>query len=120
MALKLLLEKHKLLVDEARNGEEAVAKIKESLEKAQNIEGHHCHYKLIFMDLDMPVKNGFQASEELMVIFSNFDVNIPIIACTAFLDDEKEKCLKTGMNGFITKPISSVELEGVLKIHLES
>lgn len=117
MALRLLIQRQGLSVEEARNGEEAVRKITKNLEKTQKLE-HHCHYKLVFMDLDMPIKNGFEASEELMVAFSNFDVNIPIIACTAFQENMKEKCLKMGMSGFITKPIASNELETILKEHL--
>ena len=119
MALRLLIQRQGLSVEEARNGEEAVRKITKNLEKTQKLE-HHCHYKLVFMDLDMPIKNGFEASEELMVAFSNFDVNIPIIACTAFQENMKEKCLKMGMSGFITKPIASNELEKILKEHLNS
>ena len=118
IALKLLLEKKKLKVDQARNGQEAIKKIMENLQGIQE-EKHLCHYKMIFMDLDMPVKNGFEACEELMVIFSNFDVNIPIIACTAFQENEKEKCLKIGMRGFLTKPINSKSLEDMLVIWLE-
>ena len=113
IALKLLLEKFKLKVDQARNGEEAINKIVHNLERIGQ-EPHLCPYKLIFMDLDMPIKNGFEACEELMVIFSNFDINIPIIACTAFQENEKERCLNIGMNAFLTKPINLMDLEQIL------
>ncbi len=118
IALKLLLEKRKLKIDQARNGQEAIKKIVENLQGIHE-EKHICRYKMIFMDLDMPVKNGFEACEELMVIFSNFDVKIPIIACTAFQENEKEKCLRIGMNGFLTKPINSKSLEDMLLAWLE-
>lgn len=148
MALKLQLEKHGLLVDEARNGEEVVQKVLISLQKGEkqgsykednmDIENiinfnqkskfainrnlfdninQEKGYKLIFMDLDMPVKNGFEASEELMVIFANYDVNIPVIACTAFQDEVKEHCFRSGMSGFLKKPITGKDLTTVLSIY---
>lgn len=113
IALKFLLEKKNFIVEQARNGQEAIEKIEEKLHAFE----HACLYKLVFMDLDMPVKNGFETCDELTVIFSNFDVKIPIIACTAFEENIREKCEKHGMNEFLTKPVSNQELDEVLGSH---
>lgn len=60
----------------------------------------------------MPIKNGLEATEDLLVIFSNYDIKIPIIACTAFeAEYVEEKCLQKGMNGFLSKPINRTSLK---------
>lgn len=59
---------------------------------------------IIFMDIQMPAMNGFEASRAIR----NFDSgkNVPIIAVTAGDEkDDKKKCLEAGMNDYISKPI---------------
>ncbi len=57
---------------------------------------------LVLMDLKMPVMDGFEATKEIR----KFNKKIPIIAQTAFVqDDELQKCAKAGCNDHITKPI---------------
>lgn len=53
ITLQSLLKKYHLKVDLAHEGEEAVAKVKEKFEKSKTL------YKIIFMDIQMPVKDGF-------------------------------------------------------------
>lgn len=68
---------------------------------------------LILMDIQMPEMNGYETTIELRknVKFSN----TPIIALTAgTTDGEKEKCLETGMNDYISKPIDKEQLKNVL------
>ncbi len=36
------------------------------------------------MDIDMPVKNGFEASLEIVEYYENYNLNVPIICCSAF------------------------------------
>ncbi len=73
----------------ASNGNEAVKSFKSSKPD------------IVFMDLIMPEKDGFEATRELKEI----DPNVPIIALTAsIVDSVKEQALEAGVNDFMTKP----------------
>ncbi|GGA73671.1 hybrid sensor histidine kinase/response regulator [Flavobacterium palustre] len=68
---------------------------------------------IILMDIQMPNKNGFEATYEIRKIEEN--TFTPIVALTAgIFIEEKEECLKSGMNDYITKPIIPSDLEIVL------
>ena len=62
-------------------------------------------YEAILMDIRMPVMNGYEATEAIRKL-DHPDKDLPIIAMTAdaFADDMK-KCLDSGMNAHIAKPI---------------
>ena len=63
------------------------------------------HPSIIFMDVQMPLMNGFEATKEIRKI-EGFE-KIPIIAFTAgTILGEKEKCLNNGMNDYIPKPVT--------------
>lgn len=68
------------------------------------------------MDCEMPIKNGFEATQELTEMMSRGEISsIPIMACTAFTDDEqKEKCFECGMCAFLNKPVMMAELKKTL------
>ncbi len=67
-------------------------------------------YSLVLMDIQMPEMDGLTASSEIRKLNSE-KRNIPIIAITAHaLAGDKEKCLSTGMNDYITKPIIANQL----------
>lgn len=71
------------------------------------------NYDLIFMDMQMPEMSGLQATEKIR-LDNNFK-NI-IVALTAnAMDEDKEKCLKAGMNDYISKPIKIDELLSIIK-----
>ncbi|KAG0254992.1 hypothetical protein DFQ27_006515 [Actinomortierella ambigua] len=72
---------------------------------------------LILMDCAMPVKSGFEAASEIrqMGQFSSYAASVPIIALTASaVESTKEKCLASGMNGYLSKPTKLKDLEGML------
>lgn len=78
----------------ARNGQEGIAALKT------------IQPDVIFMDLQMPVMDGYEATYEIRK-FSN----IPIIAMSAHvLEEEQKKCLDAGMNGFIPKPFKAQDI----------
>lgn len=91
--------------DMTANGEEAI-KALETLS-----------YDLVFMDCQMPVLNGYDATKRIRDTHSNvLNHNIPIIAMTAsVLQGDKEKCLLAGMNDFIPKPVKSAIVLQVLQ-----
>ncbi len=69
---------------------------------------------LILMDMQMPEMDGLEATRQLRIHYP--DRPLPIIAMTAHaLDQERERCLASGMNDFITKPIDPDILLGTLQ-----
>ncbi|CAK79600.1 unnamed protein product (macronuclear) [Paramecium tetraurelia] len=97
ISLKILLSQFNIKCTSAFNGLEAVNKIKESNEK----------FNVIFMDVNMPIMDGFQATEQIL----KFDNDNTIVACTAFSDVEtKTKCYSVGMKYYINKPVTMFEL----------
>lgn len=102
-----LLEMTGLSVEEAVNGLDAVEKFGDS---------PNGYYKLIFMDIQMPVMNGYEAAEKIRKLERPDAGNIPIIAMTAdaFAEDVK-KAHNAGMNEHIAKPLDISKLAAVLK-----
>jgi signal transduction histidine kinase/predicted transcriptional regulator/CheY-like chemotaxis protein len=95
MLVKLLLEKMGLQVTTAQDGKEAVSK---ALSQP---------FDMIFMDIQMPNMNGYDATKALR----KKEVTIPIIALTAHaMKDDDKKCIDAGCNDYLTKPISSKKL----------
>jgi CheY-like chemotaxis protein len=69
---------------------------------------------IVLMDIQMPKKNGYETTTEIRKL--NNSEQTPIIALTAgILIDEKEKCLRCGMNDYISKPIKQSDLQKVLE-----
>ena len=72
-------------------------------------------FDLIFMDVQMPVMNGYEATEGIRQL----GITTPIIAVTASaIKGEREKCLEIGMTDFLTKPFKKKDLEPVLNRYL--
>ena len=69
-------------------------------------------FDIILMDLMMPIKDGFEASEEIRSYEKTHNLPAtPIIAVTAsVVNDDIDQCFKIGMNAFIPKPIQSEKL----------
>lgn len=76
------------------------------------------YYSAILMDIRMPVMNGYEATETIRAL-NRSDSDIPIIAMTAdaFSEDIK-KCLESGMNAHIAKPIDIKEVARLLDKYL--
>ena len=70
---------------------------------------------IIFMDIQMPILNGYEAAKKIRNLESG--KNVPIIAITAGTEkEEKEKCIAAGMNDYIAKPIiKGIIEESILK-----
>ncbi|HHQ4683293.1 TPA: response regulator [Aeromonas veronii] len=79
------------------NGREAVERVAEQ------------PFDVILMDLQMPVLDGLDATRQIRKMVDKHDV--PIIALTASaMPGDKERCLGVGMNGYVTKPVSKLDL----------
>jgi PAS domain S-box-containing protein len=67
---------------------------------------------IIVMDISMPVMNGLQAAQEIRRLEAETGEHVPIVGVTAHaLDGDREMCLASGMDDYITKPISPERLE---------
>jgi len=77
------------------------------------------YYQLVLMDVQMPVMNGYEATEKIRGLDRPDARSIPIIAMTAdaFSDDVK-RCLDSGMNAHTAKPINLEEILFLLKKHM--
>jgi len=96
---EMMLTNWNAKIDKAENGKVAVEKMKNN------------KYDLVLMDIQMPVMDGYTATEEIR----KFDKTTPIIALTASLSiDIQERADEVGMNGFITKPFNPVELFSII------
>ena len=104
-----LLEDTKIKIDIAENGVEAVEKFK--------TEGNK--YDLIFMDIHMPLMDGYEATEEIRSGEGTSAQLIPIVAMTAnAFKEDVDRCLASGMNDHISKPINRDTMIDKMKIWL--
>jgi PAS domain S-box-containing protein len=68
-------------------------------------------FDLVLMDMRMPVMDGLEATRRIRASEVGSERHIPIVALTAnAFEEDREACLKAGMDGFLVKPISAVSL----------
>ena len=100
MVATLILSEFEVLISEAGNGKEAV----------EYLKNNDCD--LVLMDLQMPISNGYEAT---IIIREKLQLNTPIIALTAnVIEGEREKCIKIGMNDYLSKPFDEEQLLEIL------
>jgi CheY-like chemotaxis protein len=110
-----LLESTNLVIDCAENGVEAVKLFSKNPRS----------YNMIFMDLQMPEMDGYEATRQIRALEaenasgSPFSGGTPIIAMTAnVFREDIEKCLEAGMNGHLGKPLELKEVLDKLREYL--
>ena len=102
----VLLQRLGYQVDLAKDGAQAV------------LAAQSRAYDLILMDVQMPVMNGFEATQKIRA-GTGPNKTTPIVALTAnAMQSDKDACYDAGMNDFLTKPFSKVGLAQVLERHL--
>jgi CheY-like chemotaxis protein len=107
-----MLERQGVIVDIAGDGSEAV----------QALAG--AEYDLVFMDCQMPEMDGYEATlairqREEQTPPGTLRRHIPIIAMTAnALSGDREKCLSSGMDDYLSKPLKPEDLRKTLGRHL--
>jgi len=115
--VQALLEPTKLKIDCAENGAEAVHMFVESSDK----------YDIIFMDIQMPVMDGYDATQRIRALEAekvtasggNTVRRVPIIAMTAnVFKEDIEKCLEAGMDSHVGKPLDLEEVMTCLHSYL--
>ena len=104
-----LLEPTGLAIDCAENGKQA----------AELFTRSPGSYDLIFMDVQMPEMDGYEATRTIRASGASGAESVPIIAMTAnVFREDIEQCLEAGMNGHVGKPLDLNEVMGVLRRYL--
>lgn len=97
-----LLKPTKMKITTATSGDDAIALLKEN------------EYDLILMDHMMPVKDGIETLHEIKSTFGN-DFKTPIVVLTAnAISGMRDMYIKEGFDDYLTKPISTMQLEEIL------
>jgi two-component system, sensor histidine kinase and response regulator len=98
------LEKQGHTVAITSDGKEAVAAFRRD------------EFDLILMDVQMPLMNGYAATQAIRAAERGTDRHIPIVALTAHvMKGDRESCLQAGMDDYLSKPIHPQELAAVLE-----
>lgn len=91
-------------IDAAENGVQAIEKY-----RAQS-------YDMIFMDCQMPELDGYQATGKIRALEADTTLHTPIVAMTAnAMMGDREKCLKAGMDDYLSKPLRAEHLRKILE-----
>ena len=94
-------------VETAENGKKALQKI---------IESDPWYYSAVLMDIQMPVMDGYEATERIRSLPDRSRAQIPIIAMTAnAFKEDRCKAAESGMDAYITKPVDVLTLRYVLR-----
>ncbi|WP_434567253.1 response regulator [Vibrio chagasii] len=100
---KMMLKKLGFEVDIADNGKVGVDKFK------------HNEYQMIFMDCQMPVLDGFEATKQIRALEEGTSKHIPIVALTAnVVQRDKHLCFDVGMDEFLPKPVNQGKLREIV------
>jgi two-component system sensor histidine kinase/response regulator len=99
-----VLKKHSCQVDVANNGVEALERLQEK------------KYDLVFMDCHMPEMDGFETTVNIRTKENGRGEHLTIVALTAdAMVGDREKCLKTGMDDYLNKPVRPQQIAGILQ-----
>ena len=106
--IKLLLKEYGLTVVTTSNGDEAV-------EACRNQR-----FDIVFMDIDMPIKDGILATQEIKAEEgASRNGRMPIIALTALaMEGDREYILEKGLDDYLSKPLTREKLEYILQKYL--
>ncbi|WP_139683648.1 response regulator [Vibrio tasmaniensis] len=100
---KMMLKKLGFEVDIADNGEIGVEKFKAN------------DYVMIFMDCQMPVLDGFEATKQIRALEEGSSKHVPIVALTAnVVQRDKHLCFDVGMDEFLPKPVNQGKLREIV------
>ncbi len=100
-----------------KNNFDSIVVVENGLQAFEQVQEQK--YDLILMDMQMPVMNGFEATQKIRELEDYKDT--PIIALTAFaMKGDREKCLEAGATDYIPKPIDSQEFIEKVKYYTEN
>lgn len=100
-----------------KNNFDSIVVVENGVEAVEAVQQQQ--YDIILMDMQMPVMNGFEATQKIREI-SNYK-DTPIVALTAFaMKGDREKCLEAGATDYIPKPIDSQEFIQKVKYYTQN
>jgi CheY-like chemotaxis protein len=106
MVMKRMLQKRGHTVTVVGDGRRAIEAVADG-----NID-------LVFMDVQMPELDGLEATQEIRKREAGGHIRIPIFALTAHaMKSDRDVCVEAGMDGYLTKPINTKELDEILNIY---
>ncbi|MDQ7067154.1 MAG: response regulator [Sulfurimonas sp.] len=106
--IQILLESYDISVVTASNGVEALEQCNKS------------KFDIIFMDIDMPEKNGIEATKEIKQSM-NMNKLTPIVALTAMaMEGDREMLIENGLDEYMAKPLTRDKLEDMLNKYLKT
>ena len=102
--IRRILQKRGHLVEVAANGREAVTLVRQQ------------DFDVVLMDVQMPLMDGFQATAAIRALREPKKSELPIIALTAHaMRGDRERCLRAGMDDYVSKPLDSGKLVGLVE-----
>ncbi|MCR4823518.1 MAG: response regulator [Treponema sp.] len=105
--IKGLLKYTKMQIDTVASGKEALEKVKDN------------YYHILFIDHRMPEMDGIQTLEAMKKMPGNRSLTSPTIALTAnAIEGAREMYLKAGFTDYLSKPVSPIELEAILRKYI--
>ena len=120
-ALQMILSKLGYTCDAAYNGEQAIQKVlQRQLDTSRPEENKQSQYKMIFMDCNMPIMDGFEASRILKTKMKEKEIDpIAIVVCTAFIaEQDKVHATGIGVDSFCIKPVNREKIGDILNRYL--
>jgi len=109
LVAKKIIEAQNYIVHTAYNGQQAISVVKSLVKQGNTI-------KIIFMDCQMPVMDGFEATIEFRKLMASHEIpNIKIVALSANdAEEDKKRCISVGMNDHLSKPLKEADLVNIL------
>jgi len=104
MVVRKVLEHKGFICDVASNGAEAVEAVLEN------------HYDCVFMDVQMPIMDGYEATRAIRELPNNASVFIVAMTANAMSGD-REKCITAGMNDYVSKPLNYDLMTELVLLH---
>lgn len=102
LVISSYLERMNCIADVVSNGKEAVSAVRRG------------DYDLVLMDISMPVMDGITATKAIRALPDDIS-KTPIVALTAYaMDEDRQRVLAAGMDGFVPKPISRIALANLI------
>ena len=99
-----VLDLHGHSVETVVNGLEAIERLSKE------------DFDIVLMDVQMSVMDGLEATAAIRALTDPIKARIPIVAMTAFaMQEDRERCLAAGMDGYLSKPIHANELIAMLQ-----
>ena len=101
--IQVLLQKMGFEVTIVEDGQQAIEQVRKEA------------FDIIFMDMQMPVVNGYDATQQIKAM----GIRTPVIAVTAHaMKGDKQKCFDAGCDDYIAKPIDRKKMEQIISEHL--